>query len=256
MKLYEFCLFLFYMVRPLSPAKFFRIISGYFRFLLELIKYFKMNGAESFELLNLRPSLEDWTKTTPLDKYYFYQDTWVAGKIIEKIPDFHVDIGSTALLVGILSKITRICSVDIRPLPVSLENMVCRNGNILALPFGDGEISSLSSLCVIEHIGLGRYGDPLDPFGSSKAIQELSRVIKKGGNLYVSVPLGEKRAVHFNAHRTFEPLSFSSMFRNFKVVDTLFIFENKLFTMEEYMKSDKSPYRNRMVVGCFHLQKQ
>ncbi|MBU1853976.1 MAG: DUF268 domain-containing protein [Candidatus Omnitrophica bacterium] len=215
-----------------------------------------MNGSESFELLNLRPSLEDWTRTTPVDIYYFHQDTWVAGKIIENVPDVHVDIGSTALFVGILSKVTRVCSVDIRPLPVSLENMSCKKGDILGLPFNDGEVSSLSSLCVVEHIGLGRYGDPLDPFGSSKAIQEVSRVLKKGGDLYISVPIGESSGVYFNAYRVFDPHRFISMFQGFKVIDTLFIFEDRICTMEDYIKLDKSPYSQRMIVGCFHLQKE
>ncbi len=214
-----------------------------------------MGKAERFRLLNLRPSLEDWTKTTPLDHCYFYQDTWAAEKVMKDIPDFHVDIGSTALLVGILSKITRVYSIDIRPLPVKLDNLECKRGSVLDLPFKDGEISSLSSLCVIEHIGLGRYGDTLDPSGSYKAISELSRVLRKGGNLYVSVPVGEETTVYFNAYRVFEPQNFVALFEGFKMMDSLFILEDRLSTMEEYIKLDRSPYYGRMIVGCFHLRK-
>ncbi len=254
-RLYKLCLFLFYIVRPLYPQKMFLALSGYFRFCRDVANYFSMDGSEQFKLLNLRPSLEDWNSITPVDRYYFYQDTWAAGKIIKNVPEFHVDIGSTVLFVGILSKITRICSVDIRPLPVSLENLECRRGSILELPFEDGKILSLSSLCVIEHIGLGRYGDPLDPSGTYKAVQELSRVLGGGGDLYVSVPIGES-SVYFNACRVFEPEDFVSMFKGFRVVDTLFILEDRVCTMDEYMKLDKSPYINRMIVGCFHFQKE
>ena len=254
-KLYRFCLFIFHMLQPLCPRRFFRTIGGYLRFFKDILKYFTMDGSESFKLLNLRPALKDWTGEILVDQYYFYQDTWAAGKIIENVPEFHVDIGSTVLLVGILSKITRICTVDIRSLPVSLENMEFRKGSVLELPFKDGEINSISSLCVIEHIGLGRYDDPLDPFGTYKAIKELSRVLEKGGNLYISVPIGENAEVYFNSYKIFKPEKFVSMFKGFKIVDTLFILEDRLCEMDEYLKLEKSPYKHRMIVGCFHFQK-
>jgi SAM-dependent methyltransferase len=214
-----------------------------------------MDSAEPFRLLNLQPCLKDWTSTTPVDRYYFYQDTWAAEKIIKNAPEFHLDIGSTVLLVGMLSKITRVCSVDIRPLPVILKNMEFRKGSILELPFENGQIHSLSSLCVIEHIGLGRYGDSLDPLGVHKAVKELSRVIGKGGNLYVSVPIGE-HAVYFNAFIMFDLEEFITMFKGFKLLDTQFILNDRVCTMEEYMKLDKSSYVHRMVIGCFHFQKE
>jgi SAM-dependent methyltransferase len=73
-------------------------------------------------------------------------------------------------------------------------------GNLLALPFADASIGSLSCLHVAEHVGLGRYGDPLDPLGTRKAAAELARVLAPGGDLYVALPVGRPR-VCFNAHR-------------------------------------------------------
>ena len=75
-------------------------------------------------------------------------------------------------------------------------------GDITRLPFADASIRSLSSLHVIEHIGLGRYGDPIDPSGCFAAMRELSRVLASGGHLYLSTPVGRER-VCFNAHRVF-----------------------------------------------------
>jgi len=60
---------------------------------------------------------------------------------------------------------------------------------------------------VIEHIGLGRYGDPLDPEGDLKALKELIRVLKRGGDLLLVVPVGRKR-VQFNAHRIYDHAEF------------------------------------------------
>src|SRR2546430_12288402 len=49
-------------------------------------------------------------------------------------------------------------------------------------PFGDLELSSVSCLHVAEHIGLGRYGDAIDPLGTRKAIGELARVLAVDGD--------------------------------------------------------------------------
>jgi hypothetical protein len=46
------------------------------------------------------------------------------------------------------------------------------------LPFKNNSIECISSLCVLEHIGLGRYGDKLDPFGTEKAIEEIKTIFK------------------------------------------------------------------------------
>jgi len=73
---------------------------------------------------------------------------------------------------------------------------------LLALPFEDGSVASLSCMHVVEHVGLGRYGDPLDPDADLKAMRELARVLAPGGNLLFVVPVGQPR-VMFNAHRIY-----------------------------------------------------
>jgi len=55
---------------------------------------------------------------------------------------------------------------------------------------------------VVEHIGLGRYGDPLDPKGDLRAFEELRRVLKPGGALLLVVPVGAP-VIRFNAHRIY-----------------------------------------------------
>ena len=101
--------------------------------------------------------------------------------------------------------------VDIRPLRVALSNFECLPASITALPFSDRSIASLSCLHVIEHIGLGRYGDPVDPAGSLRAAKELVRVLAPQGRLFLSTPVGRER-VCFNAHRIFAPFTVLEMF--------------------------------------------
>ena len=64
---------------------------------------------------------------------------------------------------------------------------------------------SISCLHAIEHFGLGRYGDPVDPDGHIKGFNNILRMLKPGGNLYMSFPIANHNEVHFNAHRVFHP---------------------------------------------------
>ena len=145
--------------------------------------------------------LDERDAVTPLDPWYFYQDTWAFRRVVEAQPAWLLDVGSTALLVGILAQVLPVVSVDVRPLPVTLPGLTCRKGDITALPFGDGEVPMATSLSVIEHIGLGRYGDALDPRGSERACRELQRVVAPGGRIVLSVPIAERAVTLFNMHR-------------------------------------------------------
>ena len=42
-------------------------------------------------------------------------------------------------------------------------------------------IDSLSCIYALEHYGLGRYGDPIDPDGWLKGLIEMQRILTRGG---------------------------------------------------------------------------
>jgi hypothetical protein len=174
---------------------------------------------KNFINFKLAPCLNDKTSFTPIEPVYFFQDTWAARKIFELKPKHHHDIGSSAKTIGILSQFTPITMIDIRPLPLELPNLNFIKGSILNLPFDDNSIDSLSSLCVVEHIGLGRYGDPIDSFGSEKSISELKRVVKIGGVVLFSVPVDLVNTVYFNAHRAFTRDYILSLFDGFELLE-------------------------------------
>ncbi|MFX1537931.1 MAG: DUF268 domain-containing protein, partial [Promethearchaeota archaeon] len=175
-------------------------IINYFRYFRAWRKYKKMEGAEPIKLVDSYPRIHDKTTTTSFDCHYFYQSVWAFKKIYESKCTHHVDVGSSVRFVGNLTAITKVAFIDIRPLIVNLENFESKKGSILSMPYESNSISSLSCLHVAEHIGLGRYGDPLDPMGTKKATKELSRVLAPGGNLFFSLPIGKPRLC-FNAHR-------------------------------------------------------
>ncbi len=152
------------------------------------------------------------------DKHYVYMDRWAFKHLQAKRPAEHIDIGSSVRFLSMATTVAKVKFVDIRPIKLDFDNFECVEGNILNLPFADASIGSLSCLHVAEHIGLGRYGDTLDPLGTKKACFELSRVLSPGGSLYFALPIG-KPAVYFNAHRVHGPLTILEYFQNLKLLE-------------------------------------
>jgi SAM-dependent methyltransferase len=173
---------------------------------------------------HLYPCLWDNTPETAIEPTYFYQDAWAFEKIVLRRPSRHYDVGSHHKFVALLSKVVPVTMVDIRPLSLPLDTLDFKQGTILDLPFDDSSIDSLSSLCVVEHIGLGRYGDPLDPNGTEKAIEQLKRVMKPEGDLYLSIPLDDENRTYFNAHRAYKESYVFSMFSGFHLLEARYIY--------------------------------
>lgn len=218
-------------------------------FIHDIKKYESLGRNDSFTPIweNLKPCILDKTDTTPVDPVYFYQDAWCAKKVFEQKPHHHYDIGSKAEMNGIISQFTPTTMVDIRPIDLLMPGFHFQTGSILNLPFADGEISSLSSICVVEHIGLGRYGDPLDPYGTEKAIAELKRVLADSGNLYISVPVDSKSNIYFNAHRTFTRNHILELLKPLKLVEEKYIYGRVL--------SDTYDPSQGFGTGLYHMRK-
>ncbi len=216
-------------MREFFKFKLISLIIKYSWYLNQLVIYKKQKNNENFQKINLYPCLFDNTNYTPLEPTYFFQDAWAAKKIFDRNPSHHYDVGSSVKTISIISQFVPVTMIDIRPIELSLENLYFQKGSILDLPFEDNSIDSLSSLCVVEHIGLGRYGDPLDEFGSEKAITELKRVLKVGGVLLFSVPIDRINTVYFNAHRAFTREYILELFQNFELVEEKYHYGMNLY---------------------------
>jgi hypothetical protein len=187
-----------------DPLQLLKALPGFFSYWSDWFRYVRLEGSEKIRLVDTYPRLHEKTKTTTFDSHYFFQDIWAFKKIQQSSTQWHVDVGSRIDLIGFLTAICKVTFIDIRPLEAALDNFESKKGSILALPYFDNSVPSLSCLHVAEHIGLGRYGDALDPYGTRKACAELSRTLARGGNLYFSTPVGIPRLC-FNAHRVHSP---------------------------------------------------
>jgi hypothetical protein len=191
-------------------------------------QYRRLAGAERTSLLDSHPQLHDRTAVTPFDAHYFFMNAWAMRCILRSKPKRHVDVGSHNAFVSLLSAAVPVAFLDYRPLTVELDGLVPICGSVTELPFGNQTLASISSLSVVEHIGLGRYGDTLDCAGTMKSAAELTRVLAPGGNLFVGVPIGAPR-VCFNAHRILAPDTFVDLFRPLKLVQFSVVTDEGLF---------------------------
>ena len=199
-------------------------------FAAEYRRFRTLNHGSRFELCggDICPALTDRVSATPIEPIYFLQDTWCAGKISEVQPESHVDVGSSIRAMALVAQFVPVTFVDIRRVDIEVRNVTYKQGSVLQLPFSDRSVASLSSLCVIEHIGLGRYGDPLDAWGSERAAAELARVLAVGGNLYLSVPVDDSCRIYFNAHRAFTRDYICSLFSDLRLIEERYIYGRSL----------------------------
>ncbi len=209
---------------------FFKLYTNFNRYLKDLRKYKEINENKKFILQSkdFKPKILDWTESTPVDPVYFYQDSWCTRKVFETKPLHHYDIGSKAEMVGIISQFTPTTMVDIRPINLDMPGFEFIKGDATNLPFENNSILSLSSICVIEHIGLGRYGDKLDSFGSEKATAELKRVLASGGSLYITVPVDHENKIYFNSHRAFTREYILELFSPLTLKEEKYIYGRKI----------------------------
>lgn len=164
------------------------------------------------------PQLHDSGNKSTYDPHYYYSTAWVFRRIIENCPKMHLDIGSVLMLSSLLSAVCPVCFFDIRPLFTKLNNLYPVGGDILSLPFANKSVSSLSCVHVLEHIGLGRYGDNLDDKGTFNALKEIDRIMMPSGKLYLALPIGKEKLC-FDAHRIFKTSTIIKACSSFDLIE-------------------------------------
>jgi hypothetical protein len=210
---------------------------------LDSFERFKINKYE------LRPMLNDASVKTNFDAHYIYHPAW-AARVLKRIsPVMHVDFSSTLHFSTIISAFIKTEFYDFRPASITLDGLKCEKANLINLEFDSNSIESLSCLHTIEHIGLGRYGDELDPNGDIKAINELQRVASD--HILIVVPIGEPKII-FNAHRIYDPRQIVKMFNQCRLVDFAFVDDYGVFKHTDLIED---AICQKYACGCFYFRK-
>jgi len=227
-------------------------------YVLDYMKFYRLNSKDkrfSISLLRLYPQLFDNTSKTGFDPHYTYHPAWAARIIAKLKPGKHIDISSVLHFSTLVSAFIPVEFYDYRPAEVKLDNLQCKKGDLMALPFPDNSVESLSCMHTIEHVGLGRYGDPIDPDGDIKAARELVRVLKIGGTFLYVAPIGRPR-IEFNAHRIYSYEQVINLFtglelREFSLVPDDFKKYGLIKDADKNMVNDQN-----CACGCFWFIKK
>lgn len=185
--------------RPIAALSFFQDLRRF----QELASQQGTAGRFRLSALDLYPCFGQKTSHTTFDEHYVYHTAW-AARVLQKLnPVKHVDVSSTLQFSALLSAFFPIDVYEYRPFEIELDGLESKAASLENLPFASGSIASLSCMHVVEHAGLGRYGDPIDPNGDVQAFQELRRVLAPGGTLLMVLPTGGVAKVQYNAHRIY-----------------------------------------------------
>ncbi len=171
------------------------------RFLRDLNTWKKRGG----RVTSMFPVLSDWSdQAGNASGVYFHQDMLVARRVFEARPQRHLDVGSRFDgFVAHVAVFREIDVADIRPMNAKIRNVRFIQMDLMQNPAElAASTDSLSCLHALEHFGLGRYGDPIDPYGHLKGFKSLIELLKPMATFYLSFPIGIP-AVEFNAHRVF-----------------------------------------------------
>jgi SAM-dependent methyltransferase len=92
------------------------------------------------------------------------------------------------------------------------------------------------SISSIEHSGLGRYGDKIDPMGDIKTMRDIKNILKKDGVFFLSVPIGKDR-VMWNAHRVYGKIRLELLLDGWECIDTYGMSDGLLTTDSNSFKT-------------------
>ena len=223
-------------------------------FYKDFLKFKELDKSENLSCTwdNIYPCLNDNTENTSFDAHYIYHPAWAARTVREINPKKHVDLSSTLAFCTMLSAFITTEFYDYRPADLKLDNLLSAKADLTNLFFETNSIESLSCMHTVEHVGLGRYGDPLDPEGDIKAINELKRVVKPNGSLLFVVPVGKPK-IAFNAHRIYDPQMILDAFKGFKLKNFALIDDQNSFL--ENAALDEAALQN-YGCGCFWFVKE
>jgi SAM-dependent methyltransferase len=204
---------------------------------------------------DLLPMLEDGTSNMDFDAHYVYHTGWAARVLKESSPREHVDISSSIIFCSIASAFIPIKHYDYRRPILDISGLYCGVQDLTNLTFLDNSVESLSCMHVIEHIGLGRYGDPINALGDELASKELVRILSPGGRLLIALPVAERARIRFNGHRIYNLNKVIQLFGELELIEFSFLndFKGNKFTR---FASQADILGSNYGCGCFVFRKK
>lgn len=254
--IYNRCLYILKVNFGLDFKKCIQSLMNIKRFVLEYY-YFKKNYDK---LIKFNPSLNDYNENAgDENSEYFINDLFIAQKIYNDNPAVLLDIGSR--LDGYIAHVAsfrEINVLDIRPFKSRIHNIFFHQADLMkSIPKKFHNYADyITCIHSLEHFGLGRYGDTLNPDGYKLGLKNISKILKKNGTFVFSVPIG-KECVEFNSHRIFNPFMLIDLMSSygFKIINFFYLNKNKIIESTNYINTFNLISNKRYVLGTFIMTK-
>ena len=150
---------------------------------------------------------------------YGWTDTWLYNSL-----DRHDIKNKTVAIMGSIMPWYESVCLSYGGIPITLEYNVIEPEDIRLKMIHVNDYTKYEpfdiafSISSFEHDGLGRYGDPIDPYGDFRAMSDMKKILKKDGLLFLSVPIGKDKLV-WNAHRKYGELRLPYLIDNWELID-------------------------------------
>jgi len=136
-----------------------------------------------------------------------------------------------AMLLNLGAK--SVTTIEYRALVVDDERVTTITPYSLAKQFISGQavpFDTVLTFSSLEHSGLGRYGDPISPFGDLEATAQVWCMVKPGGHFILAVPTFKDRKkclLVWNAHRIYGFVRLQHLTANWHVLDEIESYQKK-----------------------------
>lgn len=165
-----------------------------------------------------------------------------------------LDVGSTGsqlplMLVGLGYEVW---TIDVRKYEFEgvSNNLHCIRGDIRRTDFVDSFFDIVLAVSTIEHVGLGRYSDPIDIEGDRIAMKEIRRIMTHEGVLLMTVPFGKRTMSAF--HRVYDQESLLALLRDFKIESIEYFLKTEVFWIKSSIEQveDVDSSINVRAIAC------
>lgn len=144
--------------------------------------FLKLRREKSLEKINVNERI--------VEIPFVLENLHLAGKENFKILD--VGCMESALPLMLASLGHEVYAIDIRRYPYTHPRLVFLSADICSMPFKAQVFDAVVAVSVVEHLGLGAYGDSAYSSADITALEKISGCLKNGGLLFLTVPFGRR----------------------------------------------------------------
>ncbi len=141
-----------------------------------------------------------------------------------------VGCGGSRLPIELANKGHEVYGIDGEPYPEG-HPFTFVQGDIMQMTFNDNFFELVTVVSTIEHVGLGRYGDPVVADGDKQAMAEVERVLKPGGMMIMTIPCGydtmHRSKEGMPLGRVYSGQSLVKLLSGFKILEMSYIVKRK-----------------------------